>query len=436
MFGMKVFWSWQSDRDPALHHYFVRDALKEACKLIASDPDYEEADRPEVDHDTKNVGGTPDITSTILGKIAAANVFVADMTPVGVTDPAILQPAVPPQKRSKPKFLQNPNVMSELGYAERALTQGRIILVANAAHYPGEEALPFDWRHRSGAKTYLLPDGATKEEIAAERKRFAQVMKSCILTILAAQTPAMAPPPEIVWHPSSETDVAVWKGADEALSFRNASMEEPQRGVKLNAGRRIYARLAPSEWSAPPRSDLELRISKIGLEIRSKDGDWGLNGDGALSVWGRIDGDRNAMAVWNATQWFQRTGEIWAVNTNSFTEHKGRLWLSSAIPFGPLDAFLEKAIAGIREMGGKGPIAIKLGATDLSDTVFPGAYSSQFVEAVASAAAVEGQSEAWTTAERRALLLSFWNELLDAYGRPPMSMGDFERAAEVPPMIR
>ncbi|GAB9249503.1 hypothetical protein [Bradyrhizobium diazoefficiens] len=123
---MKIFWSWQSDRDPKLHHYFVRDALKDACKLIAIDPDYEEAERPEVDHDTKNVAGTPDITKTILEKIAGANVFVADMTPVGMTAPAALQPNIPAEKRSEPKYLQNPNIMSELGYAEHALSQGRI----------------------------------------------------------------------------------------------------------------------------------------------------------------------------------------------------------------------------------------------------------------------------------------------------------------------
>ena len=56
-------------------------------------PEYEEAERPEVDHDTKNVAGTPDITKTILEEIATANVFVADMTPVGITDPAALQPS-------------------------------------------------------------------------------------------------------------------------------------------------------------------------------------------------------------------------------------------------------------------------------------------------------------------------------------------------------
>ncbi|MDX8496414.1 hypothetical protein RFN29_33370 [Mesorhizobium sp. VK22B] len=431
---MKVFWSWQSDRDQTLHHYFVRDALKDACKLIASDPDFEEAERPEVDHDMKNVAGTQDIASTILAKIASANVFVADMTPVAVTDPAVLQPGVAADKRSEPKYLQNPNVMSELGYAERAITQGRIVLVANAAHYPGPEALPFDWRHRSGAKTYKLANGATKTEIAAERKRFASILKDHILPILAAQASTKAAPPAIVWQPASDTDPAIWKGAEGNLQYRNASMGEPQRRVKISNGRRIFARIAPALWTPPPRSDLEPRISNIGLVIRSRDGDWGLNRDGALSVWGRIESDRNEMDVWNATQWFQATGELWAVNCNSFSEHNGRTFFSSAIPFGPLDEFLRNGIAAIREMGGKGPVGIKLGASDLSQTVLPGTYTSEQFEDVARQAAVEHETEHWTPAERREFLLRFWNELQDAYGRPPMSMVQFEDTAQMRPM--
>ena len=151
-------------------------------------------------------------------------------------------------------------------------------------------------------------------------------------------------------------------------------------------------------------------------------------------MWGRIDGERDAMQVWNATQWFRTTGEIWAVNVNSFTEHENRLWFSSAIPFGPLDEFLAKAIAGIREMGGAGAIAIKLGAVGVGDTVLPGEYSGRFVEAVGDGAAAEGTSEEWAAAERRELLRGFWNDLMDAYGEPPMSMPEFERAARLPPL--
>jgi hypothetical protein len=432
---MKVFWSWQSDRDPKLHHYFVRDALKDACRLIAIDPEYDEAQRPEVDHDTKNVAGTPDITKTILDKIAAANVFVADVTPVGSTDPVALQPNVPAEKRSEPKYLQNPNVMSELGYAEHAISQGRIILVANGAHYPGPVALPFDWRHRSGAKVYTLKDGATKEEIKAERKRFAEILKSCITPILAEQAPVKIPPPPISWQSASNSDPAIWKTAEPELKYRNNGMNEPQRSVQLRPGTRIFARIAPSEWSFPARTELEQRISDVGLEIRGRDGDWGLNSDGALSVWGRIDGDRNSMNVTSATQWFQSNGELWAVNSDCFREFEGQVVFGSAVPFQPLDNFLHKGIAAIKAMGGKGPIAIRLGAGDLTDTFLPGSYQFERYGAVSPRVEVEEKLEAWTPKERRTLLFRFWNALMDAYGRPPAtSISDFEKAARVAPL--
>lgn len=61
-----------------LHHYSVRDALKDACKLIAVDPDYEEAVRPEVDHDTKNVAGNLPALDAILAE--ARTYAVLDLT--------------------------------------------------------------------------------------------------------------------------------------------------------------------------------------------------------------------------------------------------------------------------------------------------------------------------------------------------------------------
>lgn len=432
---IRIFWSWQSDRDAKLHHYFVRDALKDACKLIVIDPEYEEAKRPEVDHDTKNVAGTPDITKTILEKIATANVFVADMTPVGITDPAALQPSTPVEKRSERKYLQNPNVMSELGYAERALSQRRIILVANGAHYPGPVALPFDWRHRSGAKVYTLKDGATKEEIKAEQTRFAEVLKSCIIPILAEQAPVKAQRPPISWQPSSGSDPAVWPAAYGKLEFRNNAMWEPRRNVKLGPGTRIFARIAPREWSMPARVELEQGISDVGLNIGGRDGDWGLNGDGALSVWGLITGERNDMHVTNATQWFQSNGELWGVNSNCFDDRSGGLCFAYMLPFTPLDEFLRKGVAAIRAMGGKGPIGIKLGAGDLTDTVLPGQFPPRRFPAITARAGVKDELETWTPAERRALLFRFWNALMDAYGRPPArSVAEFEQAAAIAPL--
>jgi hypothetical protein len=94
--------------------------------------------------------------------------------------------------------------------------------------------------------------------------------------------------------------------------------------------------------------------------------------------------------------------------------------------------FLGKGVAAMRAMGGKGPIGIKLGAGDLTDTVLPGQYQSQRFPAVSARVDVGEELETWTPKERRALLLRFWNALMDAYGRPPArSIPEFEQAASV-----
>ena len=98
---MKVFWAWQSDHSPATCRHFIRDVLEAAISVVANDLELQDADRPEIDHDTKDTPGMVDITATILKKISASAVFVADVTPIATT--------------SKGKRVPNPNVLIELG---------------------------------------------------------------------------------------------------------------------------------------------------------------------------------------------------------------------------------------------------------------------------------------------------------------------------------
>src|ERR1700761_7573187 len=100
---MKIFWSWQNDAEPKRHRHFIKSALEEAIKAATKDLAVEDADRPALDHDTKNAKGAVEIVKTIMEKIAASALFVADVTPIGE----------PP----KGKPLSNPNVMLELGWA-------------------------------------------------------------------------------------------------------------------------------------------------------------------------------------------------------------------------------------------------------------------------------------------------------------------------------
>ncbi len=69
---MKIFWSWQSDHDADISHYFVRDALADAIKALKSQSILEgpsEAERRtqlHLDHDTKGNTGWVDITRSIF----------------------------------------------------------------------------------------------------------------------------------------------------------------------------------------------------------------------------------------------------------------------------------------------------------------------------------------------------------------------------------
>jgi len=140
-----VFWSWQSDLPAAITREFIKHALTQALKRVNSDLELEQAERFELDHDTKGEAGLVEIVKTIFEKIDDCDVFVADITPVAEVLSSETGKKVP-----------NPNVMIELGYALHELGHKRIITVANLAFGGKPEDLPFDLRHRRGAITYSL----------------------------------------------------------------------------------------------------------------------------------------------------------------------------------------------------------------------------------------------------------------------------------------
>jgi hypothetical protein len=156
---MKIFWSWQSDTPGNIGRYLVRDALNDAIEKLKQDEDVEDAPRDlHLDHDIKNVTGSPDLVRTILEKIEKSEVVVADVTIVG--------------KAGKDKCLINSNVAIELGYSWHACTDTRVLLVFNE-HYGAYADLPFDLRHKGGAVVFDLAPEADTKEIEAQRKSLA-----------------------------------------------------------------------------------------------------------------------------------------------------------------------------------------------------------------------------------------------------------------------
>lgn len=126
----KIFYSWQSDVKPARNK--IKAALELAAKRLGDR--LEEADRPEIDSDTKGTFGSEDIIETIFSKIDACAVFVADVTPIIKTDK---------------KLIPNPNVMTEVGYAIKAKGKWTKLYVYCTDELVNESMMPFDIRGKS-----------------------------------------------------------------------------------------------------------------------------------------------------------------------------------------------------------------------------------------------------------------------------------------------
>jgi hypothetical protein len=170
-----VFYSWQSDLPNATNRGFIQTALEQAAASIAADNTV--AVEPVVDRDTQNIPGSPDIASTIFAKIAASDIFVADVSIIT-------------QGRDV-RRAPNPNVLIELGYALKALGHERVVLVLNRCFGNAEE-LPFDLRTRR-ILVYEMAESAPAR--APERQKLEKQLEAALRAALAVVPENEAAPP-------------------------------------------------------------------------------------------------------------------------------------------------------------------------------------------------------------------------------------------------
>jgi hypothetical protein len=404
---MKVFWSWQSDTPNRNNHYFIRDALKLALDQVELDLDLSEAERPEIDHDTKGKAGLVAIVDTVFEKIDEAAVFVADLTYVGSS--------------AQGKLLPNPNVMIELGYAIKVLGPERIILVSNAGYGCRPEDLPFDLRHRRAPILFNLPP----EAVSGDRDKAQQALVSSLTPALAGclglvrdQTAK-----QIVYAgaPARPSDRSTWLSADEEIKhldhFHNGGMAT-RRVIEQP---RFYLRLIPAKYEGT-KSPRE--VYDLGLLARLHP--W-INGDGGVHPLGAVvTGITNEGEVYAVTQWFKKTGEVWAFScraTFSRAEDGQRLLAWGDIPkswIAQLDATLDL----LAKLGVKGPILAEAGVTGLADTFWPG-YTYGRYPAIAEDAYLQRADTKWLPETRAGFLSDAFNVVAEAYNQRAISVKEF-----------
>ena len=107
--------------------------------------------------DTKGKFGSTDIVQTIFSKIDDCDIFIADVSAVCQYE------TIDKDGNKKIKYMPNPNVMLELGYATHVVGWDRVICVLNS-DYGAPENMPFDIASRR-LTPFSLKDGKSKGEI-------------------------------------------------------------------------------------------------------------------------------------------------------------------------------------------------------------------------------------------------------------------------------
>lgn len=209
-----VFYSWQSDLPNAVNRGFIQQALEGAAKAIRNDDSIEV--EPVIERDTQNVPGAPQIADAIFDKIAASDVFVADVS--------FIANGKRPRRGSRP--CPNPNVLVELGYAAKAIGWDRIVLVMNT-HFGRVEQLPFDLRMRR-TLGYEAAPGDSEKSIA--RRDLQGRLESTLREILLRRSRMTAKPAAV------DAALASVEGArsDQAAAARDFMRDFCRRLMELD----------------------------------------------------------------------------------------------------------------------------------------------------------------------------------------------------------
>lgn len=166
MKDVTIFYSWQSENKKT--NNFINKALKGAIEDIGNG---EEFSQPlALDRDTQGVVGSPHIVQTILSKIDACEVFVADTSIIGTAE------------SGKKQISQN--VMFELGYAIAKHTELKVITLFNTDTGKPEER-PFDLSHHR-ALPFSIEDDKKGDALRKE-------LKHVLLLHLNAEKPRVIP---------------------------------------------------------------------------------------------------------------------------------------------------------------------------------------------------------------------------------------------------
>ncbi len=149
-----IFYSWQSDLPSSENRNLIETCIKLAIKAIKKPHDEKIDVEVNIDRDTLNRSGSPNIADIIFEKIRKSDIFICDVSLINKHWT---------NKLTKARLSPNPNVLIELGYAIHFLGWERVICVNNSK-FGQIEQLPFDL-HGHRVANYCSLDKDYKQKL-------------------------------------------------------------------------------------------------------------------------------------------------------------------------------------------------------------------------------------------------------------------------------
>ena len=423
---MTIFWSWQSDTAGKIGRHFIRDVLNEVISEIQTSNDIDEPQSREnienlhLDHDIKNVVGSPDLANLIFEKIDATSILVADITLVGN--------AIDQDK----KFI-NSNVAIELGYALKALSSRNVLMVMNT-YFGVHENLPFDLRHKGGIIEFHLSPEATKDQIKAEFKRLKGVFQKALSNYIVGDVSK-----KVDFLEASSTYInAAYFDRGEVLG-RNGHPGVDEVDYFYPNDSLAYVRIIPVKRMSSPITLANLKDLAVNVPVLLKNGFSpfvDINEYGVIGFIPRQSGLETRAGMQASTQFFPN-GEFWLVNNTLIKlEHGSDVPREVRLPFIPHALFEQTFMMAYKRLceyfdaqNLDGPYQLEIGVSGCKNVRLAMNQNEFWGPIKTNEIRVRAFVDSIHSKEAHNTFLSFFDLLIDATGfrRDPNLYGIFRR---------
>lgn len=396
---MKVFWSWQNDYSAKTCRHFIREALNDAIGTAGEELGLEDAERPEIDHDTKDTAGMAEITRTILEKISRSAVFVADVTPITKTDGG-----------------------KALGWAMSELGAERIIVVLNEASGWKPDDLPFDIRHRR-AMTYNLEETADAKTKQAARKALTRNLPDALRANLGEYIENKDAVEPVAGVAAKADNPSIWASAGETLEHNDSLGGGHKTSVSLPDCPRGYIRIIPASWKngVPSVHD----IKNVGDDQvvwppsdGASSGNYGVCEEGFVHYMHTGTDNRGGIETRNVSMFFDETGEFWILHGTAIREGRYGAVLGVQALVGGWARAMQRGFAMLDRYGASPIRKVEAGLTGVRGVRWPGQWQTESPPSRKDRCAAVRQNRDWSDQAQLGFLTDAYNKVRDLYGLP------------------